>query len=145
MIVVALVALSLADDNAAYFTVLLGAFVLFGIGGGTTFLPLLTISMSEVPPAHAGIASGFSNATMQVGGALGLAVLGTLTTSHASSLAAQGIAVREALAGGYSLGYQLAAGTVALALVVAITLLRPRAKRVVQRMDAAEIAEVEAA
>ncbi len=142
MIVAALVALSFADDNAAYFPVLLGSFILFGLGGGTTFLPLLTISMSEVPPAHAGVASGFSNATMQVGGALGLAVLGTLTTNHATSLIAQGMAVRSALAGGYSLGYQLAAGTVALALVVAL-LLRPRAA--VRRVSAPVREEVEAA
>jgi len=63
---------------------------------------------------------------MQVGGALGLAALGTITTSHATALVAQGLSVRSAMAGGYSLGYQLAAGTVALALVVAVALLRPR-------------------
>ena len=125
-IVAALTLLSFADDNAAYFPLLLGAFVLFGIGGGMSFLPLLTISMSEVPTAHAGVASGFSNAAMQVGGALGLAALGTITTSHATALVAQGLSVRSAMAGGYSLGYQLAAGTVALALVVAVALLRPR-------------------
>ena len=125
-IVAALTLLSFADDNAAYFPLLLGAFVLFGIGGGMSFLPLLTISMSEVPTVHAGVASGFSNATMQVGGALGLAALGTITTSHATALVAQGLSVRSAMAGGYSLGYQLAAGTVALALVVAVMLLRPR-------------------
>jgi EmrB/QacA subfamily drug resistance transporter len=143
MIVAALVALSLADGNASYFPLLLGSFILFGLGGGTTFLPLLTISMSEVPPAHAGVASGFSNATMHVGGALGLAVLGTLTTNHASALIAQGMAVRSALAGGYSLGYQLAAGTVALAMVVAIVLLRPR--RAVRVVTAPENEEAAAA
>ncbi len=143
MIVAALVALSFADDNAAYFPVLLAAFILFGLGGGTTFLPLLTISMSEVPPAHAGVASGFSNATMQVGGALGLAVLGTLTTNHATSLIAQGMAVRSALAGGYALGYQLAAATVALSLVVAVALLRSRPA--VRTVSAPVREEVEAA
>jgi EmrB/QacA subfamily drug resistance transporter len=144
MIVASLALLSFADDNAAYFPLLLGAFVLLGLGGGTTFLPLLTISMSEVPPAHAGVASGFSNATMQVGGALGLAVLGTLTTNHATFLIAQGMAMRPALASGYSLGYQLAAGTVAVALVVVVTMLRSRpAMRVVA--DVSDRKQVEAA
>ncbi len=143
MIAAGLFLLSFADGNASYFPQLVASFVLIGIGGGTTFLPLLTISMSEVPPAHAGVASGFSNATMQVGGALALAVLGTLTTNHAASLIGQGMAVREALASSYSMGYELAAGTVALALVVAILLLRPRAA--VRVISEPQREEVEAA
>ena len=142
MIVAALVMMSLADGNSAYFPQLVGAFALLGLGGGMTFLPLLTISMSEVPPVHAGVASGFSNASMQVGGALGLAVLGTVTTNHASSLIAQGTAVREALAGGYSLGYQLAAATVAVALIVALML---RSRPAVRTVTAPVREEVEAA
>jgi MFS family permease len=126
MIAASLALLSFADDNASYFPLLLGAFVLLGLGGGSTFLPLLTISMSEVPPAHAGVASGFSNAAMQVGGALGLAVIGTVTTNHATALLAQGYAMRPALAGGYSLGYLLAASAVSVGLVLAVTVLRPR-------------------
>ena len=143
MIAAALALLAFADGNVAYFPFLLGAFVLFGVGGGMSFLPLLTISMSEVPPAHAGIASGFSNATMQIGGALGLAALGTLMTNRVASLIGQGISVREALAGGYSLGYLLAAATVSIAFVVAVTLLR--ARPAVRAVTASQREEVEAA
>ena len=53
-------------------------------------MPLLTISMSEVPAADAGLASGFGNVTMQIGAAIGLAALGTISTSHAQALVAQG-------------------------------------------------------
>jgi EmrB/QacA subfamily drug resistance transporter len=144
MIAASLALLSFADDNAAYFPLLMSAFILLGLGGGMSFLPLLTISMSEVPPAHAGVASGFSNATMQVGGALGLAVLGTVTTNHASALIARGESLRSALQGGYSLGYQLAAATVVVALVLSVALLRQRAP-VSRIVSAPRRDEVEAA
>ena len=124
-IVTALALLAMADDHAAYFPLLLTAYALLGIGGGTAFLPLLTISMSEIGPAEAGLASGFSNATMQVGGALGLAVLATVSTNHARDLIARGEAVRLALAGGYQLGFVLAAATVAIALVIVVAIIRP--------------------
>ncbi len=128
-IVVALGLLGFADGHAPYFPWLVTGYVLLGLGGGTSFLPLLTISMSEIAPAEAGLASGFSNATQQVGGALGLAVLGTISSNHAAALIAQGQALSTALAGGYQMGFFMAAAAVAVALVVAVSLLRPAAKK----------------
>ncbi len=123
-IVAALALLAFADDHAGYFPTLLTAYALLGVGGGMSFMPLLTISMSEIHPAQAGVASGFSNMTMQVGGALGLAALGTVATNHARDLIAQGEAVRLALVGGYQLGFMLAAATVAVGLVLVATIVR---------------------
>ncbi len=128
MIVAALSLLAMADDHASYFPVLLTAYALLGLGGGTSFLPLLTISMSEIAPSEAGLASGFSNATMQVGGALGLAAVGTIATNHAGDLVRQGMTLTTALAGGYQLGFLLAAGAVAVGLVFVIALVRPAAR-----------------
>src|SRR5262249_29895388 len=125
-----LVLLSQADLHAAYFPYLFVPYLLLGIGAGTSFLPLLTIAMSEVPPADAGLASGFSNVTMQVGGALGLAAVGTISTGHAKALFAEGDPLPAALSGGYQLGFILAAVAVTAALAVALTVLRasPRPK-----------------
>jgi hypothetical protein len=61
---------------------------------------------------------------MQVGGAIGLASLGTISTGHAKALVAQGDSLRAALAGGYQLGFLLAAISVAIALGVALIVLR---------------------
>jgi EmrB/QacA subfamily drug resistance transporter len=119
-----LVLLSQADMHAAYFPTLFIAYLLLGAGAGTSFLPLLTISMSEVSVADAGLASGFSNVTMQVGGALGLAALGTITTEHARTLFAEGDPLPVALTGGYQLGFVMAAVVVVAALVVVLTILR---------------------
>ena len=128
LIISALVILSRIGAEAAYAPSLLVAYVLLGAGGGMSFLPLLTISMSEVPIADAGLASGFSNVTMQVGGALGLAVISSVSTSFASGNA------------GYQLAYVLAAGCVAASLAVAAIALRTRR----QQMDLSREAEPEA-
>ena len=142
-IVAALALLAIVDDHASYFPWLLTAYALLGFGGGTSFLPLLTISMSEIAPAEAGLASGFSNMTMQVGGALGLAALGTVTANHARDLVASGDALRTALAGGYQLGFMLAAASVAVALIVVVAFVRTEGARrshVVTERDSNETA-----
>jgi hypothetical protein len=120
----ALLILAGVNEQVSYFPRIFVAYVLLGLGGGISFMPLLTISMSEVPAADAGLASGFGNVTMQVGGAIGLASLGTISTGHARALAAQGDSLRVALAGGYQLAFLLAAVSVALALAVALIALR---------------------
>ncbi len=145
-IVAGLAVLSQAGTTASYFPTLFIAYLLLGSGAGTSFLPLLTISMSEVKPADAGLASGFSNVTMQVGGALGLAALGTISTDHANALFAQGYPMRMALTGGYQLGFLLAAVSVAAGLAVVLTVLRGRDTRQNERVGVdLEESEAEAA
>ena len=119
-----LLLLSQADMHTAYFPMLFIAYLLLGMGGGTAFLPLLTIAMSDVAQADAGLASGFSNVTMQVGGALGLAALGTISTDHAKALFAEGDPLPVALTGGYQLGFVLAAVAVVAGLAVLLTVIR---------------------
>ena len=115
LIVVAMTALSNISADAAYAPQLLVAFILLGIGGGSSFLPLLTISMSEVPIPDAGLGSGFSNVTMQVGGAVGLASVTSVAASHAHGIAT------------FQLAYVLAAVIVTAALAVVVIALRARA------------------
>ncbi len=142
-IATALVLLSQADMHASYFPTLFIPYLLLGIGGGSSFLPLLTISMSEVPAADAGLASGFSNVTMQIGGAFGLAALGTVSTDHAKELLAQGNPLAVALTGGYQLAFVLAAVSVVAGLLVVLSVLRPAGRRArfepVADFDKAEI------
>jgi EmrB/QacA subfamily drug resistance transporter len=134
-----------ANEQAAYFPRIFVAYLLLGLGGGMSFMPLLTISMSEVPAADAGLASGFGNVTMQVGGAIGLASLGTISTGHAKALLAQGDSIRAALAGGYQLGFLLAAVSVAIALAVALIALRSSHGRQTEEEFALDEAQREAA
>jgi len=132
-ITAALALLATADMNAGYFPGIFGGYLLFGIGAGMSFMPLMTIMMAEVPMADAGVASGVANVTMQVGAALGLAALGAISTDYSRTLVAQGQSVVSALAGGYQLGFAIAAACVATALMIVAVALRSPARVRVQR------------
>ena len=78
--------------------------VVIGLGAGLCFPPLMGLAMSGATPQDAGLASGLINATGQVGGALGLAVLATLTSTRTDQLTDSGHDLRSALTGAYHLG-----------------------------------------
>jgi EmrB/QacA subfamily drug resistance transporter len=102
------------------------AFLLLGLGGGTSFAPILGLAMAEVPRGDAGLASGMVNVSGQIAAALGLAILGTFSTSRAGALQAQGDGAATALTGGYHLAFWIAAGTMGVGLLfAALTLRRP--------------------
>jgi EmrB/QacA subfamily drug resistance transporter len=129
MIVGSLVLLTTAGVHASYFPTLLIAFLLMGAGMGTGSVPLLTLAMSEVPLADAGLASGIVNVSMQVSGAIGVAVLGTISADHTRTLVAAGHALPGALTAGYHLGFLVAAVCVGAGMLVAVALIRPRRPR----------------
>jgi EmrB/QacA subfamily drug resistance transporter len=104
-----LVLLALAGPGTAYFPELFFAFTLIGLGLGVAFMPLMTIAMADVPARDAGLASGILNVSMQVAGALGVAVLGTLATNRTASLVADGHSQMSALVSGYHLAFWIAA------------------------------------
>src|ERR1700723_2083334 len=59
--------------------------LLVGAGAGLCFPALMTLAMSSATPQDAGLASGLVNTTAQIGGALGLAVLATVSASRSNS------------------------------------------------------------
>jgi EmrB/QacA subfamily drug resistance transporter len=126
LIAVALGLFALAPVHANYITQVLPSMVLLGIGAGVCFPALMGVAMSGATPADAGLASGLVNTTAQVGGALGLAVLATLSASHTNKLLAQGQSTAQALTGGYQLAFWIAAGLVAVGIVVALVVVRPQ-------------------
>ena len=93
---------------------------------------LMNLAMAGVAPAEAGLASGLVNTTAQVGGAVGLAVLATLSSTRAETLAARGDGPLAALTGGFHVAFLVAAALAAVALVVALTVLRPAAPAAVE-------------
>jgi MFS family permease len=102
--------------------------VLLGTGIGVCFPALMTIAMSGATRADAGLASGLVNTSAQVGGALGLAVLATLSTSRSNDLEAAGHSTASALTSGYHLAFWVAAGLVVAAIGVAAVVLQPEEK-----------------
>ncbi len=114
-----------APVNASYVTDLLPVMLLIGVGAGLAFPALMTLAMSAATPEDSGLASGLVNTTQQVGGALGLAVLATLSTTRTGDLRANGASLTSALTGGYHLAFTIAAGLAIVAIAAAVFLLRP--------------------
>ncbi len=122
--------LAQAGPHASYFPSLLVPFVLMGAGMGAASVPLLTVAMAEVPTRDAGLASGIVNVSMQVAGALGVAVLGTISSDRTKTLAVHGQSLPNALIGGYHLAFTIAAAVVLVGLLVALVTMRsPKARQ----------------
>ncbi|WP_030055695.1 MULTISPECIES: MFS transporter [Streptomyces] len=114
-------------SDADYVVHLLPTMLLIS-GGGLVLSTLAVLGMSGAGPEDAGTASGLFNTTQQVGGALGVAVLTTLAGGRTAALAAAGHPAAEALTAGFRLAFAVAAGLLAVALVLAAAVLRPPVK-----------------
>jgi EmrB/QacA subfamily drug resistance transporter len=113
--------------------------LLVGSGAGLCFPALMTLAMSSATPADAGLASGLVNTTGQVGGALGLSVLATVSTSRSNALIAQHYAATVALTDGYHLALWIACGLVVAAVGIAAVAMRPQRVPEPARQTAAEL------
>lgn len=100
--------LSRAHASEGYFESLFGPLLLFGLGAGTSFLPLSVTILGGVPRKDAGAASGMLQTMQQTGGALGVAALTSI-----------------ALAQGRSVALLTGAGIALLAFVIALLVIRP--------------------
>jgi EmrB/QacA subfamily drug resistance transporter len=138
LIMAGLIVFALVPVHGAYLTSVMPSMLLLGIGAGLCFPALMGVAMSGATPRDAGLASGLVNTTAQVGGALGLAVLATLSASRTHTLSGQGHPQAAALTGGYHLAFWIAAALVAVSILVALSL--PAAAAVVSE-EGAELTE----
>ncbi len=119
--------------QADYVVDVLPSILPLGVGFGLAFPSLMALGMSAASEHDSGLASGLLMTTQQVGGALGLSVLVSLSAAQTNGLLAASVAEPAALTNGYRLAFVIGAGLVFVALVVADTVMRP-----------AEVAEEEA-
>jgi EmrB/QacA subfamily drug resistance transporter len=139
-------------EHSNYLGGLLGPMLVTSLGLGLLFVPLSLVALNRVRGEDAGVASSLLNTGQQVGGAIGLSALGTVTwatvasnvrhqlTSAAAAAARAGhplpaprpgatppaAIVDHALAVGISRGFLVAAGIALLALVITIVTIRIR-------------------
>jgi EmrB/QacA subfamily drug resistance transporter len=135
--------LSRVTEHGTYAGGLLGPGLLIGAAFGLLVVPLTLVGLARVPEADSGAAASLLNAGRQVGGSIGLAVLGTVAwTVVADSARAQAAAAaraaapmsaatwragyQHALAAGFDRAFLVAAAIAVLILVVAIATIRVR-------------------
>jgi EmrB/QacA subfamily drug resistance transporter len=118
-------------------TIFLACFAI-GLGIGNAFMPLLTMAMADVPAADAGLGSGITNVSQQIGGALGLAVLSTIAANQTKASLSAHHGITTSLISGYHLAFIIGASTVAVGAALALTLLRSRPNRPELRLAGAD-------
>jgi EmrB/QacA subfamily drug resistance transporter len=138
--------------HSTYLSNLLGPMLVTSAGLGMLFVPLSLVALTRVRGEDSGVASSLLNTGQQVGGAIGLAALGTVTwtavsnsVKHQVSQAAAAAAhaghplpaprpgasvptavLHQALATGISRGFLVAAGIAVVALLVTVAMIRVR-------------------
>lgn len=115
---------ALTPVDANFWTDIVPPMILIGAGAGLGFPSLMTLAMSGATMEDSGLASGLVNTSVQVGGAIGLAVLATLSSERTDTLLAAGKSMDEALNGGYHLAYVVGAGLVAVAAIVTVLVIK---------------------
>ncbi len=119
--------LSRLTEHATYAGGLLGPILVTGAGLGLLFVPLSLVVLARVAEPDSEVASSLLNTGRQVGGSIGLAVLGTVAwTVVAGSAHGTAAAYRHALAAGFDRAFLVAAGIALLMLVVAVAVIRVR-------------------
>jgi EmrB/QacA subfamily drug resistance transporter len=141
--------LSRISEHGSYAGEVLGPMLLIAAGLGLLFVPVTLVAMSRIADQESGVAASLRNTGQQVGGSIGLAVLGTVAWTvvansvHARaaraatavgaghrarpSRAALSTIYHHALASGFSRGFLVTAGIMLLALVITIIAIRLRA------------------
>jgi hypothetical protein len=113
-----------AQDS--YSSAVLGPMLVIGLGLGLLFVPMALVALEHVAEDDDGIASSLLNTGRQVGGSVGLAVLGTVAWSRVASSLRTGASPGPAMATGFSRAYLVCAMIALLALLITVVLIRVR-------------------
>jgi len=116
--------LSFITPEGSYFTQVLPALVLLGIGLAAIFVPLQNLALTGVAPHDAGAASAAVNASMQIGGSIGISVFTAIYAQATGDSASSGNDQFTAFTDGYSSVFIAAAITMVAASLIAALLIR---------------------
>ena len=120
-----LVLFARVPTHGHYLVDVLPVMLLLGAGTGLSFPAVLTMALADATTSDTGLRSGLVNTTQQVGPAIGLAILATVSANHSQHALAAGHTLGQALTSGYHLAFLLGATFVLAGLALAIALLKP--------------------
>ena len=143
LIMIALLWFSQVPTDGTFLANLLAPMLIVAVGLGFAFVPVTIAAVSGISTDDSGLASGLINTSQQVGGALGLAVLGTIASSRTTDLitAAHGApaAVPAAVTDGFQLAFLAGAGIAALGVLATLVLVRSEDSKAVVGAAAADL------
>jgi EmrB/QacA subfamily drug resistance transporter len=119
------------------FWTLLPAMLVGGVGMAMTMSPMTAAAMGSVPVDKAGVGSGVLNSFRQVGGSLGIALMGAIVASYLNHPAQSPLAAQDYVNGLHA-GFRVAAAITFVAALVAVVTVRTRPE--VVREHIAELA-----
>jgi EmrB/QacA subfamily drug resistance transporter len=127
-----LVLFSQVSVDGSYLGDLLPGFLLIGVGLGFSFVPVSIAALAGVTGREAGLASGLINTNQQIGGALGLAILTTISTTRTDHLLERGADSPTALTEGFSLAFWAGVAFAVISLLATFVALKREDLRVEQ-------------
>jgi EmrB/QacA subfamily drug resistance transporter len=136
-----LVLLTGVRPGGAYLLEVLPGGLFATVGMGTALVAATIAAVQGVPAAQSGLASGLLNTSRLMGGALGLAVLGTLADSYTRHQLHRAVPALAALSDGYQLAFGIGATFCLVGAAAAVALLRSPRETLDAAIDAAEDAE----
>jgi len=104
---------------------LLGPFAVAGAGSVLAFIPISIAALAGVRDDRAGLASGLSNTSQQLGGAIGIAIASSVAAAHTKALLHAGDAAPAALTGGFQRAFWVLGAIALIALAAIFALVRP--------------------
>jgi EmrB/QacA subfamily drug resistance transporter len=113
----------------ASFWSILPALLIGGVGMGSVMTPVTAAAMSSVPVDKAGVGSAVLNSMRQVGGSLGIAVMGAIVAASETSSLKAGDAPKIAFLHGFHDGLRVAAGIAFAGALIATAAIRTHAER----------------
>jgi EmrB/QacA subfamily drug resistance transporter len=122
-VAISLLVFSRLDAGSDFWDLLPGLLV-GGLGMGLAMTPTTSAAMGSVPIDKAGVGSAVLNSMRQVGGALGIAVMGAIVTSHVDLSARPGPETASQFVAGFQDALLVASGIAFAAAIVAVTTVR---------------------
>jgi predicted MFS family arabinose efflux permease len=122
--------LSRIGDQVSYVPDILGPLAVLSVGLGLIFLPTTVVAISGAAAHESGLASAVLNVSQQLGGSIGLAVLGTVaanvTSDHLARARTTHSAINSALTAGFTTAFELGVLIALAGFLLALFVIRVR-------------------